>query len=418
MKKLLLLLLCVPLLGLGQIEFKHNTCNFGEIFQGDTIEENFKFRNNGANSITINNVKCRCEGIISDWPRVPINPGEMGIINIKYNTTKERGTQNKLIKVSAIISKNSDPVRIDDLRLQAEIIVPDIQVKLIRSMYLECLSLEKKNNKENCDSIVFSEYEFDVGGIDTKYSQDRGRIVKECYFGKGYSTITYIESNLWDYLKAKFYFKHNHLYFAHIISQDFLSDDAADLSEFAESDPSEYYFYNDMLFNNNLLSFERSSNLVNLGKNNYNKSNYTEYSIQETLNKAQAYLIKYGNKSIVFEGSFEYDPENISEVTVSIKENFGIETVVLNSVCDLIKEKERVNNILVERYNTNGSFTVSEIESIINLKDYFNMFEKQMLSNTYYDKNIPNKENCTVFKRAIERYNQFSNLRPFLISIF
>jgi hypothetical protein len=420
MKKLLLLFLFVPIIGFSQTEDIWNRPDSVEARHIMLTKENFT---SDSAKIILKNLKEKVQNgadfghLATQFSECPsaIKRGDLGWFSegqmvSEFNDVCFTSRTGDLKIVSTVFG-----VHLIQITNVSRNIVPDIQVELIRSMYLECLSLEKRTNKENCDSIAFSEYEFDVGGTDTKWSQERWRTVEDCYFDKGYSKITFYKADLWKSTLAEFYFRYNRLFFAYtrINFEVEYGDPSQFEPDFSEPEPLEYYFYNDIFFNNNLLSSEKSSNLVAVEK--YNLGN--EDIVQEMLNKAQSYLIKHGNKSIVFEGSFEYDPENISEVTVSIKENFGIETVILNSVCDLIKEKERVNNILVERYNTNGFFTVSEIESIINLKDYFNMFEIKMLSNTYYDKNIPNKKECNMFKRAMGRYNQFSNLKPFLISI-
>jgi hypothetical protein len=112
MKKYFFLLVVLALAGQGfaqvatanasgpVITFEKKTHNFGDIYQGDKVEETFKFTNTGNEPLIITNVQVTCGCTTpKGWPRDPIAPGGKGELTIAFNSAGKSGLQNKVVTV-------------------------------------------------------------------------------------------------------------------------------------------------------------------------------------------------------------------------------------------------------------------------------------------------------------------------------
>ncbi|MCU0396999.1 MAG: DUF1573 domain-containing protein [Cyclobacteriaceae bacterium] len=81
------------------LTFEKNTHDFGDIFQGDKVEQVFKFTNTGNEPLIISNIQVTCGCTAPEWPRNPIPPGGKGEIKIAFNSAGKMGRQNKTVTV-------------------------------------------------------------------------------------------------------------------------------------------------------------------------------------------------------------------------------------------------------------------------------------------------------------------------------
>jgi hypothetical protein len=82
------------------ITFEKSTHDFGDIVQGDKVEQVFKFANTGTEPLIITNVQVTCGCTVpKGWPRDPIMPGGKGEITIAFNSANKMGKQNKVVTV-------------------------------------------------------------------------------------------------------------------------------------------------------------------------------------------------------------------------------------------------------------------------------------------------------------------------------
>jgi hypothetical protein len=82
------------------ISFEKKTHDFGDIFQGDKVEETFKFTNTGTEPLIITNVQVTCGCTTpKGWPRDPIMPGGKGEITVAFNSAGKSGRQNKVVTI-------------------------------------------------------------------------------------------------------------------------------------------------------------------------------------------------------------------------------------------------------------------------------------------------------------------------------
>lgn len=81
------------------LTFEKNTHDFGDIVQGDKVEQLFKFTNTGNEPLIITNIQVTCGCTAPEWPRNPIMPGGKGEIKIAFNSAGKIGRQNKTVTV-------------------------------------------------------------------------------------------------------------------------------------------------------------------------------------------------------------------------------------------------------------------------------------------------------------------------------
>ena len=72
----------------AKIEFKESTIDYGEIAKGSDGVRVFEFTNTGNAPLVISNVAPSCGCTIPKKPTAPIQPGETGIIEVKYDTNR------------------------------------------------------------------------------------------------------------------------------------------------------------------------------------------------------------------------------------------------------------------------------------------------------------------------------------------
>ncbi len=82
------------------ITFDKKVHDFGDIVQGDKVEETFHFTNTGTEPLIITNVQVTCGCTTpKGWPRDPIAPGGKGELTVAFNSAGKMGRQNKVVTV-------------------------------------------------------------------------------------------------------------------------------------------------------------------------------------------------------------------------------------------------------------------------------------------------------------------------------
>lgn len=106
MRKWMLALLCIPLIGLGQIKvedlkFDKDLYEFGEIRElGGRVETSFKFTNKGSGYFLISKVDVACGCTNPEWPRDTIYPNQSGEIKVVFNPKGFEGEVKKWIHIN------------------------------------------------------------------------------------------------------------------------------------------------------------------------------------------------------------------------------------------------------------------------------------------------------------------------------
>ena len=72
----------------AKIKFKESTIDYGEIAKGSNGIRVFEFTNTGNIPLVISNVASSCGCTIPKKPEGPIQPGDTGKIEVKYDTNR------------------------------------------------------------------------------------------------------------------------------------------------------------------------------------------------------------------------------------------------------------------------------------------------------------------------------------------
>jgi hypothetical protein len=75
--------------------------DFGTITEGQVVERDFKFKNEGSFPLIISNINVSCGCTTPEWPKQPIEPGKESTIKVRFNSAGKRGEQNKTVTVYA-----------------------------------------------------------------------------------------------------------------------------------------------------------------------------------------------------------------------------------------------------------------------------------------------------------------------------
>jgi hypothetical protein len=103
--------------GKAVISFTEVEHNFGQVKEGERVGCIFTFTNSGTTDLVINSVTTTCGCTVPKYERKPVTPGNMGSLEVIFDTEGKNGIQSKTITVrsNAII-----PVNI--LKITAEVI--------------------------------------------------------------------------------------------------------------------------------------------------------------------------------------------------------------------------------------------------------------------------------------------------------
>lgn len=75
-----------PVNSTDSISFEKISIDYGTIKQNSSGECEFRYTVKGKNPVVLTNVISSCGCTTPEWPKNPVNPGETGVIKVKYNT--------------------------------------------------------------------------------------------------------------------------------------------------------------------------------------------------------------------------------------------------------------------------------------------------------------------------------------------
>ena len=89
------------------VSFSEYEFDFGTLAQGDAVTHLFEFTNSGDEPLIIDNCKGSCGCTVPKCPKNPIQPGEKGQIEVKFNSKGKKNQQTKKVTINA----NTDPAQ-------------------------------------------------------------------------------------------------------------------------------------------------------------------------------------------------------------------------------------------------------------------------------------------------------------------
>ena len=103
-----------------EISFTKTEHDFGKFIQGEKVSYILKFKNTGDAPLLISKVSASCGCTASKYPKEPVAPGEEARLEVTFDSSGQRGIQNKTITVLT----NTQP-KSTTLRLKAQVATPD-----------------------------------------------------------------------------------------------------------------------------------------------------------------------------------------------------------------------------------------------------------------------------------------------------
>jgi len=122
----------------SEIQFLEETFNFGEIVEGEVVQNVFEFENTSDVPLIISNAKGSCGCTVPEWPREPIMPGEKASILVQFNSKSKKGNTSKRISITA----NTIPA-ITYLTLKGKILTKE-----------DAAVIAEKRDKEEKDQLI------------------------------------------------------------------------------------------------------------------------------------------------------------------------------------------------------------------------------------------------------------------------
>jgi len=86
--------------------------DFGTVNEGDVVIKEFAFTNTGTAPLLITEAKSTCGCTIPEWPKDIIQPGDSGVVLVKFNTLYRTGAQLKEVTIFANSFPNQTIVRL------------------------------------------------------------------------------------------------------------------------------------------------------------------------------------------------------------------------------------------------------------------------------------------------------------------
>jgi hypothetical protein len=83
--------------GIAEIKFDTTYYNFGDLIQGEKAVYTFKFKNTGTANLMIEDAYSTCGCTVPNYSKEPIAPGEIGRIEVLFDSSGKHGVQYKTV---------------------------------------------------------------------------------------------------------------------------------------------------------------------------------------------------------------------------------------------------------------------------------------------------------------------------------
>ncbi len=112
----------------AKFQFDETIFDFGEVEEGAVVTHTYSFTNVGKVPLVISNARSTCGCTVPDWSKKPVEPGEKGSIEVRFNTKGKKNNQRKPIYITA----NTYPSK-NEIYLEGVVKEVDQKVELVNS---------------------------------------------------------------------------------------------------------------------------------------------------------------------------------------------------------------------------------------------------------------------------------------------
>lgn len=103
-----------------KITFEEESFDFGDISQGEKVEHDFRFTNDGNSDLIISSAVGSCGCTVPSYPKEPLKPGDEGVIKVVFDSNGKQGAQHKRVTIVSNTVPNKTMVAI-----MANVLVPE-----------------------------------------------------------------------------------------------------------------------------------------------------------------------------------------------------------------------------------------------------------------------------------------------------
>lgn len=107
-----------------KIEFEETTFQWGELIEGEKIQNVFTFTNTGFEPLVILNAKGSCGCTVPRWPKEPIMPGETADLLVEFNSANKGKIGGNPQSKRVTITANTEPAN-TYLTIKGTVIKPE-----------------------------------------------------------------------------------------------------------------------------------------------------------------------------------------------------------------------------------------------------------------------------------------------------
>jgi hypothetical protein len=107
----------------GKLSFNAEEYDFGFIEVGEVVDHTFKFVNTGKKPVNVSNAVASCGCTTPSFPFLPIEPGETGQIQVRFNSKDRLGSQIATVTVYSDAENNIQELKIKGV-IRSEIVSP------------------------------------------------------------------------------------------------------------------------------------------------------------------------------------------------------------------------------------------------------------------------------------------------------
>jgi hypothetical protein len=88
------------------MDFPDTLHDFGPIHQGEVVQHEFTFTNNGKTPLIISSAIGSCGCTVPDYPHDPVQPGQSAVMKVTFNSAGKFGPQVKTVTIHANTVRN------------------------------------------------------------------------------------------------------------------------------------------------------------------------------------------------------------------------------------------------------------------------------------------------------------------------
>jgi len=95
-----------------KVKFEKEIYDFGVITQGEKVQYDFKFKNEGKTPLIITDATATCGCTVPEYPKQPVKPGEEGTIKVVFNSAGKEGMQDKQVTIFSNANPEADKLHL------------------------------------------------------------------------------------------------------------------------------------------------------------------------------------------------------------------------------------------------------------------------------------------------------------------